>query len=140
MSSNINDFNEQLKNFIEDLKLLDMNQVDKLDNALYYVKFNKRMPIKLFREYILKNDLNRIMIFEEKEHFFLNQDYVANDNITSLMVQEIKEKWYQMNNDERKKIWNYFKIFIYYSDRDLNIDTINYNQKIKKEYFERVVI
>lgn len=132
MMSNINDFNDQLKNFIEDLKLLEINHVEKLDNALYYLKFNKKMPIKLFREYILQNDLNRIMIFDEKEDFFVKQEYnETNENITSLMVQQIKEKWVNLKNNEKKKIWNYFKLFIYYSDQDIGIDTMNYNKEIK---------
>ena len=62
MNSNINDFNDQLKNFIEDLKLLEINQVEKLDNALSYLKFNKKMPIKLFREYMMKK---RIFLFNK---------------------------------------------------------------------------
>ena len=104
MNSNINEFNDQLRNFIEDLKLLEIKQLDKLDNALYYLKFNKKMPIKLFREHILTNDLNRIMIFEEKEKFFIEQEYnETNENITSLMVQQIKEKWVTLNNKEKKK-------------------------------------
>lgn len=141
MNPNINEFNDQLKNFIEDLKLLEINQVEKLDNALYYLKFNKKMPIKLFREYILKNDLNRIMIFEEKEHFFIEQEYnETHENITSLMVQQIKDKWFNLNKNEKKKIWNYFKIFIYYSDQEMGIDTIKYNKQIKNKYFSRVVM
>ena len=99
------------------------------------------MPIKLFREYILKNDLNRIMIFEEKEHFFIEQEYnETHENITSLMVQQIKDKWFNLNKNEKKKIWNYFKIFIYYSDQDMEIDTLNYNKQIKNKYFSRVVM
>ena len=141
MNSNINDFNDQLKNFIEDLKLLEINQVEKLDNALYYLKFNKKMPIKLFREYILQNALNRIMIFDEKEDFFVQQEYnETNENITSLMVQQIKEKWANLKNNEKKKIWNYFKLFIYYSDQDNGIDTMNYNKEIKKQIFQPRVV
>ena len=56
------------------------------------------------------------------------------------MVQQIKEKWANLKNNEKKKIWNYFKLFIYYSDQDNGIDTMNYNKEIKKQIFQPRVV
>ena len=135
MTSYISQFNNQLKNFLEDLKLLDLEDIDKIDNNMYYLKFNSKIAVNLFRKYIAQNEIYRYMIFEQNENFFLNQGYNNNiEDITQVMVTQIKNKWINLNKDQKQKIWNYFKILVYYSDKDLDIDTVSYNKQIKSKY------
>ena len=140
MSSYILQFNNQLKDFLEDLKLLDLEDIDKIDNNMYYLKFNSKIAINLFRKYISQNEIYRYMIFEQNGNFFLNQSYNNNiEDVTQMMVKQIKNKWIDFNEDQKQKIWNYFKILIYYSDKDLDIDTVSYNKQIKTKYLSALL-
>ena len=141
--SNISKFNNQLKEFVEDLRSLNMNNIEELDNGLYYLKFNSKLGINMFRECILDDDMKRIMIFKQNDSFFLSQNenyYNNKHNVTLSMINEIKEKWKSLENIEKQKIWNYLKILIYFSDQDMGIDTVNYNKEIQKKYLNCVVI
>ena len=140
MSLYISQFNNQLQKFLEDLKLLDLENINKLENNMYYLKFNPKIAIKLFRKFILENEINRYMIFSQNDFFFLNQEYNNNiEDITQLMITQIKEKWIQLDENQKQKIWNYFKILIYYSDKDLGIDTVSYNNHIKSKYLSALL-
>ena len=129
---------------IKDLQLLDINNGENLNDSLYYLKFNSKLGIKLFREYLLDDGIKRLMIFDQNDDFFLNQDcnyYNKSDNITENMILEIKNKWICLDNNSKQKIWNYLKILIYFSDQDMGINTIDYNKNLKREYLKsRVVI
>jgi hypothetical protein len=142
--SSISKFNNQLKDFIKDLQLLDINNGENLNDSLYYLKFNSKLGIKLFREYLLDDGIKRLMIFDQNDDFFLNQDcnyYNKSDNITENMILEIKEKWICLDNNSKQKIWNYLKVLIYFSDQDMGVNTIDYNKNLKREYLKsRVVI
>jgi hypothetical protein len=129
MLTNLQKFNNQLKCLINDLNNLntDTELID-ITKFNYLLKCNNKMGLELFRKHILKDDINRIMIFEEEEVFFLNKDF--NSDIKFNFLLEIKKKWNNLNNENKKKIWNYFKILIYFSDNDLNISTLDYNNKI----------
>ena len=70
--SSISKFNNQLKDFIKDLQLLDINNGENLNDSLYYLKFNSKLGIKLFREYLLDDGIKRLMIFDQNDDFFLN--------------------------------------------------------------------
>jgi hypothetical protein len=140
MSSYISQFNNQLKEFLEDLKLLDLEDINKIENNMYYLKLNSKIAINFFRKFISENEINRYMIFEQNDFFFINQNYNNEiENVSQLMVNQIKKKWIQLNKDQKQKIWNYFKIFIYYSDKDLGIDTVSYNKEIKSKYLSALL-
>lgn len=132
MKSYISQFNEHLLSFINDLQYLNIKNIK---NMNYYLKINHKIGINIFRQYILYNEINRIMIFEQNESFFLSQQYVENDNGTiSQIISELKKEWCQLDEENKQKIWDYFKVFIYFSDKDLDIDTSNYNKQIKQNY------
>ena len=140
MDVNISKFNEQLKNFVDDLKSLNIENINKIEDNLYYLKFNSRIAINLFGKCILENDIYRYMIFQENEQFFLCQDYSNGiEDITQIMIKQIKGKWIELNKDQKQKIWNYFKIFIYYSDEYININTLECNKKVKSKYLSALL-
>lgn len=134
MNQNLINFNKQLIDFLKNLKLLNIEKSKEFDIAILYLKYNKNSGMILFREYFLDDPLKRIMIFEENELFFLNKDidyYNKNNLIQINIVSEIKSKWCSLNVENKKQIWNYLKILIYFADVEMGINTTQRNKELK---------
>ena len=133
--TNLSNFNQQLKDMTQDIKvLLGENDPDilRFEASMDVLKFNARAYINFFRDKIL-TDNNRYHIFTENEHFFLQNDfleYTQNNSYNFSIMNKLKNIWKQTDIANQQKIFNYFKILIYYSDLDSSIDTKEELQRV----------
>jgi len=155
----VSKFNEQIINFVEEMKKLDVeDEFKKYSYLLSYknmirIKNNNRLLyLELFKKYFKDDVRNRLMVFEKNEEYLLNNfcdntniikeeglsyfsllNYIGVDkNILKLIFLKLKKRWCNLDKVEKENIWKYLKILIYYSDRVDNIDTVELIMKLKR--------
>ena len=137
-NQNLIHFNKQLIDFLNNLKLLNIDISKEIDIAILYLKYNKNSGFVFFCDCFLDDPLKRVMIFEENELFFLNKDndyYNKKNTIKLNIISEIKSKWCLLNVEDKQKIWNYLKILIYFVDVEMGVDTKQRNKDLKLNFY-----
>lgn len=133
MKVELDKFNQYFIEFVENLKYLcNPEELTKLKKGLHLIKYNSSIVIRLFKLNIAENELYRYMIMEENELFFLENNF--DNNQFSNIILDIKEKWKYLNTTNKKNIWKYLKILLYYCDLYNKIDTKNYHLILKNKY------
>ena len=137
--TNLSHFNDQLKDLTQDIKvLLGENDPDilRFETSLDILRINARTYLNFFREKIL-TDHNRYHIFSENDNFFLENDFVeyTEDNSYNFSIMnKLKKVWSQTDKNNHTKIFNYFKLLIYYSDLDEQKDSNQELARVSQEY------
>jgi hypothetical protein len=122
MATNLSKFNEQVLNFLQEMK--DLFPDDKKLSSFYHtVEFMKKTnPREIMVQF-----KNLVYPFKDKiiakdESFFITSDFsdsVKTDSSISEMLR-IKEIWNsnRLNTHDKECVWNYFKVFIYLIDKE----------------------
>jgi hypothetical protein len=131
-------FNQTLREFVEDIQVIVNRKdkdVNKLEASLDVLTYNARFYIKMFSENAL-TDHNLINLFEGNNDFFLNQNYDHytnnNENYIKLMT-KIKQMFISLNEANRKKVYDYFKLLTYYALKDIGKDVKTEIDRIKNQ-------
>ena len=134
--TNLGKFNQTLREFVEDIQIIvnrNDRDVNKLEASLDVLKINARFYIKIFAENAL-TDRNLLNLFEGNDDFFLNQNYnhYVNNNENYLrLMNKIKQMFISLNEANRKKVYDYFKLLTYYALKDTGKDVKTEINRIK---------
>ena len=118
-----NDNLRQLGSEIQKVYKRKDKDIERFEASLDILHVNARAYLNFFRTH-MNTDLHRFHIFQENERFFLEHkysDYETHPNF--YLMNKLKEMLQELNEDDHLKIFNYFKIMIYFSDQDQGIDT-----------------
>lgn len=116
MDDIINDFNNVTMQFLTELKKLIpgsmiLNNLDLIE-SITKNKQQKKIIIDGFVIYILKY---KEQIDNEDEDFFLTTDYTEAQGEFVKIINEVKRLWKDISVDNRKNIFGYFKVLVYYA-------------------------
>jgi hypothetical protein len=114
-------FNTKLKEFVDDLISLypnDQNLHAAKKGILLLKTLDDKKTIKLFKLHIY--DKYSVQLFERNESFFMEKDYdqetkmleKVTDNITQQLVDNIKNYWTVMTDENKEIVWKYWLILL----------------------------
>lgn len=122
-------FNTTLPKFLDDLKnVFGENDIDiiRIETAVDLTSMNARIIMKPFQSYVLKRDFVK-GIMNEDVGFFLNQTYeniVQENEYGMYLVNKFKATVQHLQHDPVtvKKVFDWFKLLIYYAYEDQGKD------------------
>lgn len=120
----IQTFNNKMDEFFKDLINVFPNDKDlKLAKSAFNLSKlnNVELPCKIFYKAIYNYKDN---ILKKNENFFLENDYndlVIDDiDITSQLIQKIKDNWKSLNNKDKECVWTYLILLYRLADKCYN--------------------
>ena len=123
-------FNNKITNFINDLIIVFPNDKDfrLFKNTISLVKLaNEKMLLEYFKIGVNEDFKNNIIT--RNEQFFLDNNYssvlendkignvINKDNINDKLIEKLKGYWVQLDEDNRKIVWDYFNILLQISEK-----------------------
>lgn len=129
--SELHQFNDAVRLFVADLKNIfgDSDQeILRIEMLLDIMKVNARIVIRPFQQTICKNTVFVQNIMHEDRDFFVNyrfEDMPAlneNEYYMRLLHKFRDAITFQINDQTKKAIFNWFKVMIYHAFKDDGID------------------
>ena len=123
-------FNNKISNFINDLIIVFPDDKDfrLFKNTISLVKLaNEKMLLEYFKIGVNEDFKNNIIT--RNEQFFLDNNYssvlendkignvINKDNINDKLIEKLKGYWVQLDEDNRKIVWDYFNILLQISEK-----------------------
>ncbi len=115
-------FNTKFNQMVNDLQNTTKVDIKSINKLLNYIKYDENFLINTFKKYII-NDAAVYLIINEKSELF------SSNILLELLPKQyhkfsltIKEIFNCLSDINRKHLFDYFKIFIYYAYLDMNKD------------------
>ena len=123
-------FNNKITHFINDLINVfpEDNDFKLFKNTINLAKLaNEKILLDYFKAGV--NDEFKKNIIDRNEDFFLKNNYesvlnnekignaINKENINDKLIDKLKNYWTQLNEDNRKIVWDYFNILLQLSEK-----------------------
>lgn len=123
-------FNTTLNNFIEDLKNIfgaEDKDIIKMESAMDLTSVNARIILTPFQTYALQTSFIRGIVQEDVDFFLhYNYDFIKETEYTTYLLNKLRAVMTRMRDDRdtTSKIFNWFKMLLYYALEDVGRNPI----------------